>query len=111
MTNGASSVSCSEDLWKDDFLVRYGLCHGIKGHCEVTEGGIDRKCMDEDDSEHLHLTMQKYIKMHCLLRIGKYNNRGTTLKATAQINNDQFHSTITFNHRHRTARRRLFDDR
>lgn len=108
MTNGASPVSCSEDLWKDDFLVRYGLCHGIKGHCEVTEGGIHPKCMNEDN--HEYLTKKEYIKMHCL-RIGKYKNRGVTVKATAQINNDQFHSTsITFNHRHRSARRRLFND-
>lgn len=105
--NGASSVSDSEDFWRDAFLKRYGLFDGIKGHCEVTEGGIKRERMDEDGVKS---TKPQYIKMLCL-RIGKYKHRGLTVKATTQINNGQFHSTsVTFNHKHRTARRRLFND-
>jgi hypothetical protein len=43
-----------------------------------------------------------------LLRIGKYKIKGETVKATRQINSDQ--PPASFNHNHRTAQRKLFND-
>lgn len=101
-TPGASPVSCSEPLWREDFLSRYGLYDGIHGHCEVTTGGID--------PNRIGSTKQTYTKM-LLLRIGKYNHKGETNKASSQINDGEVHATdVTFNHKHRTAQRRLFND-
>ena len=108
-TKGASSVSCSSDAWKENFLKRYGLFDGTKGHCEITEGKVKRKyiIMDDDINEY---TTDDFVKMH-LFRIGKYKERGMTTKATTQINAGEVPaSSITFNHKHRTARRRLFNN-
>ena len=44
-TTGATSVSCPLDSWRD-FLERYGVADGSKGHCEVTKGMINYSALE-----------------------------------------------------------------
>ena len=102
-TNGASSVSCSENTWKD-FLERYGLGDGSKGHCEITTGKVYYKFLEDDRTLRQPTDAAKMR----LLRIGKYKVKGETVKATLQINSHQ--PPPSFNHKHRSAQRILFND-
>jgi hypothetical protein len=42
ITPGSSSVSCSraEEVWREDFLKRYGVLNGNKGHSKNTTGNV-----------------------------------------------------------------------
>ncbi len=64
----------------------------------------------DDDHNHIESTTEEFVQMH-LFRIGKYKERGMTTKATTQIKSGEVPVTsIAFNHKHRTARRRLFNN-
>ena len=84
-TPGASTVSFSEATWKEEFLGRYGLADGTKGHCEITKGRINYASL-EDDRER---RSTRKDDMMPLLRIGKYKAKGEVRKATLQINDNQ----------------------
>lgn len=104
-TPGSSSVSCPEEVCREDFLKRYGLCNGNKGHCEITTGNIKYKYLEDDRS--IHPMPTEWTKMK-LLRIGKYKARGETATATLQINSD--HPPPYFNYKPRTPQRKLVND-
>jgi len=107
-TNGASSVSCSETVWREDFLKRYGLLFvDTKGHCEITRAKVRYKYLEDDDGRSIRPTTKTADTMH-LLRIGKYKDRGETVTAIRQIHSDQ--PPASFNNKQRTAQRRLFND-
>jgi len=67
-TNGASSVSCSETVWREEFLKRYGLFVDTKGHCEITRGRVQYKYLEDDDGRSMRPMMKIADIMH-LLRI------------------------------------------
>ena len=101
-TTGATSVSCPLDSWRD-FLERYGVADGSKGHCEVTKGRIFYSALEDRERR----TQRKCDKMP-LIRIGKYRTKGETVKATLQINDQR--DPPSFNYTHRSAQRKLFYD-
>lgn len=61
-TNGASSVSCSETVWREDFLKRYGLFVDTKGHCEITRAKVRYKYLVDDDGCSIRPTMKTRIQ-------------------------------------------------
>jgi hypothetical protein len=77
----ASQHGYSLEVFREDFLKRYGLCNGNKGHCEITTGNIKYKYLEDDRS--IHPMPTEWTKMK-LLRIGKYKARGETATATLQ---------------------------
>jgi len=75
-----------------------------KGICEVTRGRIKYASLGDDRERRSHRNDDNMS----LLRIGKYVHNGEVIKATMQINDNV--TPPSFNHKQRTAHRKLIND-